>query len=147
MVTRKDYDALAEAGGIPKPVGKRKSGTGRETFGSTLKTYTRLSPVGKNTERREAVDGEQAEACRMLPCCICGAPPPCDPQHTPKRSHGGLDGDTVPMCRAHHEEADGMRHSAFWRKYRMDPQGVKDGVRAWMDAGYPRGAVPFEGRR
>lgn len=147
MVHRRDYDALAEAGGIPKPAGKRKSGTGRETFGSTLQTYARLSPVGKNAERREEKFGEQCEACRMLPCVFCGAPAPSDPCHSPRVSQGGIDSDAVPGCRSCHDQMDSMPHSRWWRKVGLNPQDVKDAVRSWMDAGYPRGAVPFEGRR
>lgn len=145
-----DFSALADVpGALPKPRAKRDKAEGRTAPGSTLKTYSTLKThaplkaVGENEERREAVDGEQAEACRMLPCCLCGAEAPSDPMHTPPRTQGGLDFDTIPGCRSCHQRLDSMRHSRFWRKEGIDPQDLKDAVRSWMNAGYPQGEKPW----
>lgn len=140
-----DYTGLP----LAKPGAKRREQEGRTQFNSTLKSYSTLrarSPlkaVGANEERREAVDGEQSEACRMLPCCLCGADAPSDPMHTPPRTQGGLDYDTIPGCRDCHNRLDSMRHSRFWRREGIDPADLKQAVRDWMNAGYPQGLKPW----
>lgn len=149
-----NYSELAaEApGAIPKPRAKRDRTEGRTVGNSSLRSYTTLqtrTPLkahGANEDRREEVDGEQAEACRLLPCCLCGADASSDPMHTPPRAHGGLDRDTIPGCRRCHDELDSMRHSRFWRLKKMNPEDLKFAVREWMNAGYPQGNTPW-GRR
>ena len=63
-----------------------------------------------NRERKARLQAEQfgaqAALCRMLPCCVCGAPPPSDPEHVRTRGAGGKDKDTAPMCRRCHQ----LRH-------------------------------------
>lgn len=51
---------------------------------------------------RAKQEGPQTALCRALPCCACGAPPPSDPHHVRSRGAGGLDCDTVPLCRLCH---------------------------------------------
>jgi hypothetical protein len=145
-----DYSAVADApGGIPKPRAKRDRSEGRTAPGSSLRSYSTLqtrAPLkthGANEERREDVDGEQAEACRLLPCSLCGAAAPSDPMHTPPRAQGGLDCDCIPGCRPCHDLLDSMRHSRFWRWKKINPEELKQAVRDWMNAGYPQGNTPW----
>lgn len=144
---RDGYDALSEApGAILKPRAKRDRSEGREQFNSTLRSYATLKakkPLASGVGRPEDVDGPQCEAARMVACCICGAPPPSDPHHYPKVSHGGLDSDATPLCRQHHDEAEAIPGSRFWRKYKVVPREVQESLRAWMAAGYPQGGRPW----
>jgi len=141
------YTDLADApGAIPKPRAKRDKAEGRSTPGSSLRTYSTLKASRTPMEhhgRPEDVDGPQCEACRMLPCVICGAPPPSHPHHDPKVSQGGLDRDAGPLCAAHHAESETMPLSKFRAKYKLDWATVVEGVQAWMNAGYPQGAKPW----
>lgn len=148
MVSRRDYEDLASVpGAVPKPSGKRAKAEGRTSFNSTLKSYTRLSPVSKKREANEAeIFGPQAEACRMLSCCACGKPPPSDPHHEPTVARGGLDHDTTPLCRTCHDDAQ-PNGRKFWRRVGLDPRDVQQAVRDWMAAGYPQGSMPFAGRK
>lgn len=59
--------------------------------------------------------GPQAALCRTEPCAGCGAPPPCDPDHVVTRGAGGLDEDTVPLCRTCHIE----RHALGWLTFQQ----------------------------
>ena len=140
-----DYSTLPDK----KPGAKRDKSEGREQHNSTLRSYTTLqaskTPL-KSHGRSEEIDGPQCEAARMLPCAICGAPPPSDPHHDPKVSQGGLDVNAGPLCREHHEESETMALSKFRRKYGLDWREVCESVRAWMNAGYPQGSTPW-GRR
>jgi hypothetical protein len=140
-------ELAAEApGAIPKPRAKRDRAEGRTTPGSSLRSYSTLkqssAPLAHHG-RPEEVDGEQCEACRLLPCCICGAPPPSVPHHFPKVSHGGLDRDATPMCSVHHEETEAIPGMRFWRKHGVDPRAVQEAVRDWMNAGWPQGNMPW----
>lgn len=58
-------------------------------------------------KRRKEQFGPQADLCRQLPCCACGAKPPSEPDHVRSRGAGGTDEDTVPMCRTCHD----LRHA------------------------------------
>jgi len=77
-----------------------------------------------NHERRAKVRavtfGPQAELCRSLPCCVCGAPPPSDPHHVLPRGAGGVDSDCVAICRMHHSEWHAIGPVAFDAKYGTD---------------------------
>jgi hypothetical protein len=79
---------------------------GRKRGGRGWSRRSRIRAV--NTERRKRLHDEdfsvQADLCRTLPCCVCGAPKPSDPAHVRSRGAGGKDRDTVPMCRAHHQD-------------------------------------------
>jgi hypothetical protein len=99
------------------------------------KRRTPLAPVGRAAREKAGTDGAafgpQSEACRTLPCAVCGVDGPSDPHHEPLRSLGGTDRDTVPLCRACHSRRHRSTAPAFWLT--MDPEDVKFGVRAWMN--------------
>lgn len=82
---------------------------------------TRLRPVNqrRRAERQAAAFGEQAERCRCAPCLVCKAIPS-DPHHEPTRARGGLDPDTVPLCRACHERRHRIGKAAFERRHDVD---------------------------
>lgn len=69
-----------------------------------LRRYTALKAKNEErlAERRAKTDGPQAAYCRAAACYACGAPPPSDPEHVRTRAAGGLDRDTVPLCRTCH---------------------------------------------
>ncbi len=100
-------------------------------------------------KRRAECFGEQADACRTMPCCVCWwgmyAHPDgslshrekaveigvfcSDPHHEPPRSCGGKDGDTVPLCREHHDERHRIGRSAFERVHGVDLRAVAKSIR------------------
>jgi hypothetical protein len=112
----------------------------------------------KNTERaakrRAEAFGEQAELCRMMPCCVCHAQvfgrdispavsaraaidlpalSRCanwgsDPHHVPTRGAGGVDKDTVPLCREHHREWHDIGEKSFDAKYGVPLRGVAKAI-------------------
>ena len=76
--------------------------------GKRLATRVRLRQVNhKRLKKRRATQfGPQAAWCRRAPCCGCGWIPgkvDNDPSHVKTRGAGGLDRDTVPMCRKCHD--------------------------------------------
>lgn len=89
--------------------------------GKGLRRPSRVKPFNRERHQRNHAKrfGAQAALCRALPCCACGARP-CDPHHVPSVGAGGLDGDTVPMCRAHHEEFHAHGEATFCRVYGID---------------------------
>jgi hypothetical protein len=139
-----DYSVL----GIPKPSGKKRKPL-RVT--GTLRTYKPLSPRNeeRHAARHEELFGEQAAACRTLPCAACGWTPgafqQCDPHHEPPVSLGGTDRDAVPLGPSPAREGRGWgcgchekRHETtaeeFWSDVCLDPEDVKEGVREWMSS-------------
>jgi hypothetical protein len=112
----------------------------------------------KNTERaakrRAEAFGEQAELCRLLPCVACeatmypGMPPSawrsygsraallpvaawmrrCDPHHVPTRGAGGVDKDTVPLCREHHREWHDIGEKSFDAKHGVNLRAVAKAI-------------------
>lgn len=100
-------------------------------------------------KRRAECFGEQADACRTLPCCVCwpGAAAGTllsvasgrddmrtrllvsDPHHEPPRSCGGKDGDTVPLCREHHDERHSIGRAAFERVHGVDLRAAAKSIR------------------
>lgn len=157
MVDRRDYDALAEAGGLPKPQGRRKAGTGREQHNSGLKSYAPMKRVNKERleERRAETHGPQHYACFELPCCACGREGASVGHEEPPRSVGGKDSDAVPLCdltRLHgvpgcHQKRMQMGTLSFWREVGLDPEDVKAAIAEWVKAGKPQGQKPFGGAR
>jgi len=91
----------------------------------------RLRPVNpkRRRERLAAAFGEQAQRCRESPCCVCGARPS-DPHHDPARSLGGLDRDTLPLCRPHHDERHRIGRPAFEKKHGVDMLAEAERMRA-----------------
>lgn len=101
-------------------------------------------------KRRAECFGKQADMCRQLPCSVCGgwdipmfrhyaqrfATETCiafthvsDPHHEPTRSCGGKDGDTVPLCRTHHDERHRIGRVAFERAHGVDLRAVAKALR------------------
>lgn len=94
---------------------------------------SRLRPVNQK-RRAEALRlafGEQADRCRSSRCLVCGVGP-CDPHHEPPRSRGGVDGDTVPLCRRHHEERHRAGRGPFEKAHHVDLLEAA----AWMRANH-----------
>ena len=83
--------------------------------------------------RRALAFGEQAELCRQMPCCACGAPPPSDPAHVPSRGAGGRDEDTVPLCRDCHGEQHMRGEWTFQRVELVSFADVKRVMRLPVD--------------
>lgn len=133
---RIDYGALDGLPGAVKK-GQRKQ---RPIIGerNNLPIRKRLAP--RNEERhayRHGITfGAQADACRKMPCAACGMVPrkgeQSDPHHEPPVSLGGLDPDTVPLCRACHDRRGNTTAEAFWLAVGLDPEDVKQAVRDWM---------------
>lgn len=109
-----------------------------------------LARVNKEraAKRRAECFGPQAELCRQMMCCACSLAAPSayghaarirlaggwpimgsDPHHEPPRSIGGKDGDTVPLCRAHHTERHTIGRPAFERKYGVDLRAIAKAIR------------------
>lgn len=49
-------------------------------------------------------DEDYLDYIRSLPCIVCGASPPSDPNHIQTVGAGGSDYGTLPMCRRCHDE-------------------------------------------
>lgn len=74
-----------------------------------LERKTRIKPVNsqRRKKRKEECFGPQAELCRTLPCCICGAEPPSDPAHVRSRGAMGKDrANVIPLCRICHQNQE-----------------------------------------
>lgn len=83
---------------------------------------TKLAPVNRarRAKRKAEAFGPQAELCRTLPCCACGAAPPSDPAHVRSRGAGGKDrGNVVPLCRRCHD----LQHQSGWQA--LDTAGCR----------------------
>lgn len=118
----------------------------------------RRTPIRRENPERAAVlraeaFGAQAELCRRSPCAIpsCGRSPPSDPAHHPSRGAGGLDRDTFPLCRAHHEEQHRVGVVTFARRHRVVLEELVAAMRARVAGGplsppgydVPQGDLPF----
>lgn len=104
---------------------------------------------GRKARRDAEAFGEQAELCRSLPCVVCLPPGSSDyyqgfaaaqiecelsggrgygcqsdPHHIPTRGAGGVDKDTVPLCRVHHDEWHSTGEHTFAAKYDVDLRAV-----------------------
>lgn len=113
---------------------------------------SRLKPRNEERAAKRLAEcfGEQAALCRRLECCVCGKvhaeygrrlmsddegsfwlfrKDVSDPHHEPPRSIGGKDGDTVPLCRAHHDERHSIGRAAFERKHGVDLRAVAKAIR------------------
>lgn len=109
------------------------------------KHQAKRKPIKKRNQARYAKlhaeqFGEQAALCRVLPCLACvgrrfeqelyepsvwwlgGAV--CEAHHEPPRSCGGIDKDTVPLCRKHHHERHQHGLSAFEARYGLDVRAI-----------------------
>ncbi len=117
--------------------------------GGLKRTRLRRRNEERAAKRRAECFGEQADLCRTLPCAVCiGAAAEArlvalvqadphgffgfrqsDPHHEPPRSCGGKDGDTVPLCREHHDERHNIGRSAFERVHGVDLRAVAKSIR------------------
>jgi hypothetical protein len=98
------------------------------------KPLARKAPVKRENrkragERRAKAFGPQSRFCRTLPCCVCGEVPS-DPHHEPPRSVGGLDADTVPLCRKCHNRRHAQGAARFWT---VDWRAVRDELRGRVE--------------
>lgn len=90
----------------------------------------RVTAVKKvNAKRHRKKFGKQAEYVRKLPCCVCGSEWDVVAHHEPKRSLGGKDEDTLPMCVVHHHVRHGplfdVKPAEFWAHYGVNSDEVK----------------------
>ena len=92
---------------------------------------TRMNRVNSKRRKRlrEKQFGEQAERCRNLPCCACGAPPPSDPHHVPSRGAGGVDRDCCPLCRECHRYFHDHGERSFAEHFGVEPRAVARSLR------------------
>lgn len=77
--------------------------------------------------------GPQADLCRTLPCCSCGAPPPSEASHVKARGMGGCNSDdsfNAPQCRRCHDALGNEGAISFWRRVGVDPLAVIERLRA-----------------
>lgn len=113
-------------------------------------------------KRRAERFGEQADACRRMPCAVCltrnAGPKPervgdwlrgylradllegvayfqTDPHHEPTRAAGGKDKDTVPLCREHHDERHRIGRKAFEEKHGVDLRAIAKAIHEEMRDG------------
>lgn len=101
-------------------------------------------------ERKEVTDGPQSDACRMLPCAVCGRVGKSVPHHVVPKARGGTDFDTIPMCDftklgvdGCHQEHNRKGWKTFWAEKGMDPEDIILGVQSWLQAGCPMGELPW----
>jgi SWIM zinc finger len=132
------------AAGIPHPKPERRE---REARRLGRQTQIRARNPERAAESHAEAFGPQADACRALNCCVCGASAPSEPHHEPPRSVGGKDEDAVPLCRACHQRRHTVGFYSFWSAAGIDPETAKDGVRAWMGTGAARYATPVDRKR
>lgn len=105
------------------------------------------SPRGRR--RMQAAFAEQAARCRKLPCCVCAwlrrvQSTPTEAHHEPPRSRGGIDKDTVPLCRGCHATRHAKGVETFWREAGVELAAVLEAVRLGTALpGDPWGHVPF----
>ena len=104
----------------------------------------RKAPLRKVSAKRKAhraskagKDGiEYMSKVKMLPCAICGAPPPNDAHHVIHdrySSRKASDFDTIPLCKAHHQNGPDAIHNGkeTWReKYGPDHSYIEQTKRA-----------------
>lgn len=117
----------------------------RRTGGLKRSPMKRRNPE-RAAKRREKAFGEQAALCRTLPCVICSTEPTgveptlsewvaflaeghtSEPHHVPTRGAGGVDKDTVPLCRTHHREWHDIGEQSFDAKYGVNLRAVAKAI-------------------
>lgn len=98
---------------------------------SPLKRKTRIKPVSDKKRAYRASETGQAalgymRAVKQLPCAVCASPPPSDAHHCIHDRHSSAkrsDYDTIPLCKAHHQNGPDAIHNGpkTWReKYGPD---------------------------
>ncbi len=86
--------------------------------------------VARAAKRHALCFGPQAELCRSSPCVACGWVGASDPHHEPPRSRGGVDQDTVALCRRCHEMRHTLGRAAFEMRTGIDLSSCVRAMRA-----------------
>lgn len=92
---------------------------------SRLERRTGIKPMNRArlAARHAKAFGAQAARCRHAFCAACGWGP-CDPHHVIPRSRGGLDADTVPLCRVCHSTLHTIGAESFEALWGVDLMAV-----------------------
>lgn len=80
----------------------------------------RKSPLGLKLGKPKR-NRERLARVKMLPCIVCGAPPPSDAHHVicgRYSQHRASDDETVPLCKQHHQ----------W-----GPDAIHNGKESWVE--------------
>lgn len=90
----------------------------------------------KGPKRARPAQRQHTAFIRSLPCCVCGSRKQVEAAHvrSPSAAHGKQETGTsqrpediwtVPLCRAHHQDAAGAQHQVgeakFWSAHQIDP--------------------------
>ena len=109
-----------------------------------IKRNKRVNPVNrarkKKRWRTSFGSTERVEWMKQLNCCVCGRTP-CDTAHVRSRAAGGTADDTIPLCRMHHRESDGINSGikTFAAKYDLDLQALAAKYDRWWNEGLETG--------
>lgn len=95
-------------------------------------------PMGQKVER-EPRDFVYLGKVKMLPCCVCGHPPPSDAHHPIHDRFGTLkaaDKDAVPLCKPHHQWGPDAIHNGkkSWREKHGPDHGYIEETRRLVEA-------------
>lgn len=101
---------------------------------------------GRAAKRREECFGPQADLCRHLTCVACDPNRSLwtsgmtflhrsEPHHEPTRAAGGKDKDTVPLCRAHHDERHRIGRAEFETRHGVDLQAIAKAIHEELQGG------------
>lgn len=110
---------------------------------TAIKRKTGLRPISAkrkayraSNEGREAM--EHMRRVKMLPCVICGAPPPSDAHHCICDRFGtrkASDFEVIPLCKKHHQDGPEAIHNgkASWVAKHGPDYGFLPLVRAMLN--------------
>lgn len=125
---------------------------------SRKKSRTIRTASGERVDKKAAQFGRQAMLCQNMPCRICAASvyermgtaavvrvsiglmrllydPVSQAHHEPTVARGGLDKDTIPLCRHHHiEDRHRIGYLAFVARHGVDPIEVAAEIHAALQA-------------
>lgn len=135
---RIDYSTSA----VKKATGKQRAAPIGERNGIVVRKRMKQRNEERHAHNHAQQFGDQAAACRRMPCVRCGRAPSLAlhtaPHHEPPVSLGGKDSDTVPLCFGFpgscHDLRGEMSPERFWVDVGLDPEDAKDAVREWMKA-------------
>ena len=109
---------------------------------SPIKRKTALRPVSaKRRAYRSSKEGQDAldhmRRVKMLPCVICGSPPPNDAHHVICDRYGtrkASDLEVIPLCKAHHQDGPEAIHNgkASWVAKHGPDHGFLPLVKRWL---------------
>jgi hypothetical protein len=112
-----------------------------------LKRKAKLRKMGaRSRARHKLVFGPQAKLCHDMPCCVCleigvKQRSRTEAHHEPPRSRGGIDTDTLPLCRDHHRRRHDKGAKTFWAEARIDPGVVTAYMRTLANERIANGAA------